>query len=60
MTCDCEFTPDPDDPDDDFHFRRVCEFCGGVWWSLHCPHDGRQNPCPRCKRTPTPAAPPHP
>lgn len=37
-----------------WHFKRTCEFCGYVWAGLHCPHDGYQNPCPKCKRRPTP------
>ena len=52
MSCDCEFQVDPDNPDEDgekpWHYRRVCLSCGGVWWGLHCPHDGYQNPCPSC------------
>lgn len=46
--CDCEFTPDPNDPDDDWHFLRTCRSCGGSWFALHCPHDGHQRPCPNC------------
>ena len=49
--CDCEFDPydDPEDEDDEsYHYRRTCEMCGEVWWSLHCVHDGIQNPCPQC------------
>lgn len=47
--CNCEFDVDPDDPEDDWHYRRTCTSCGKQWWSLHCPHDGYQNPCPACK-----------
>jgi hypothetical protein len=57
--CDCEFTPDPNDPDEDgtpgnepWHYRRQCPACGQWWWALHCPHDGAQNPCPHCGVTP--------
>jgi hypothetical protein len=35
------------------HFRRTCEFCGFKWEGLHCPHDGYQNPCSKCKKYPT-------
>lgn len=51
--CECEFTPDPNDPDDDWHFLRRCLHCGETWWGLHCPHDGYQNPCPKCGVRPT-------
>lgn len=59
MACDCEFTPDPDDPEEStpetaWHYRRTCPSCGVTWWALHCPHDGIQNPCPECGVTPTP------
>lgn len=47
--CECEFEPDPSDPEDQgLHFKRVCPSCGEVWFSLHCPHDGHQRPCPGC------------
>lgn len=56
--CACEFDPDPDDPDEStpetaWHFLRTCEFCGEVWYGLHCRHDGYQNPCPQCGKKPT-------
>lgn len=35
------------------HYERVCTNCGQVWWGLHCPHDGYQNPCPNCDKKPT-------
>jgi hypothetical protein len=47
--CRCEFDPYDDDPDEEsWHYRRTCGGCGYVWWGLHCPHDGVQNPCPSC------------
>jgi hypothetical protein len=46
--CACEFDTDPEEPEDTWHFRRTCEACGTVWYGLHCPHDGYQNPCPGC------------
>ncbi len=46
--CDCELTVDPEDPDDDWHFDRVCQKCGRSWRALHCPHDRAQFPCPHC------------
>lgn len=59
--CTCEFDPyDDDDIEESWHYRRTCEVCENVWWSLHCPHDGVQNPCPSCDWTyagrPTPLA----
>lgn len=33
-----------------WHFARTCTYCGCSWGSLHCPHDGHQNPCPGCGR----------
>lgn len=48
LMCNCEFTVDPDDIEDDWHFDRVCKHCGRQWRGLHCPHDGYQNPCPEC------------
>jgi hypothetical protein len=50
--CTCEFDRDPDDPPDEepWHYRRECVYCSKKWWSLHCPHDGVQKPCPHCKR----------
>jgi hypothetical protein len=53
VSCDCEFDPDPTDPDDDWHYRRTCQFCGRHWYGLHCPHDLIQNPCAHCGETPT-------
>lgn len=41
--CDCEFTPDPNEPS--FHYLRRCQRCGKTWWSLHCPHDLVQGRC---------------
>ncbi len=56
--CNCEFDPYEDgDPEESWHYKRTCENCGRVWWSLHCRHDGVQNPCPSCGFThgrPTP------
>lgn len=57
--CNCEFDVDPDSDDENtpettWHYRRTCRHCSGVWWGLHCPHDGRQNPCPHCGVRPTP------
>lgn len=55
--CDCKFTPDPNDPDDEWHYRRTCPNCGfDDWWTLHCEHDGYQNRCPECRVRPTPIA----
>lgn len=45
----CYFDPYEDgDTEESWHFKRTCGACGGVWWSLHCIHDGIQNPCPEC------------
>lgn len=53
--CNCEFDPyDDGDEDESTHFHRTCLFCGERWWGLHCPHDGYQNPCPRCGQRPDP------
>lgn len=57
--CDCQFTPDPNDPDENtpdtaWHYKRTCAACGVEWFGLHCPHDLRQNPCPHCGKVPTP------
>ena len=54
MTCECEFDLDPNDIEDDWHYRRTCPSCSVVWWALHCPHDGWQNPCPSCGQCPAP------
>ena len=44
--CACEFTPDPDEPDEEpWHYLRRCQKCRELRWSLHCPHDGFQNTC---------------
>lgn len=48
MDCDCEFDPYEGDEEESWHYRRTCEMCGHVWWSLHCIHDGVQNRCPSC------------
>ena len=49
IECDCEPTPDPLDPEDDgTQYARICPVTGKPWWSLHCEHDGHQNPCPHC------------
>lgn len=53
--CDCEFTAYPDEPEEEsWHYLRMCVFCGRDWWGLHCPHDGYQNPCPKCGMRPIP------
>jgi hypothetical protein len=54
--CECEFTPDPDDPDENtpeaaWHFLRTCPVTGKTWFALHCEHDGHQWPCPHCGGT---------
>lgn len=56
--CECDFTPDPEDPNDlsASHYYRRCLFCGCKWWGLHCPHDGYQNPCPKCGKRPVPVS----
>lgn len=51
--CDCEFHEMDEtetDPDDypPWHYLRLCNHCGKEWLSLHCAHDGFQNPCPHC------------
>lgn len=52
-SCVCEFDPYDDGSDEEsWHFKRICLFCGAVWWGLHCPHDGHQNPCPECGKRP--------
>lgn len=56
--CFCTFDVDPFETDipwgieNPWHFLRVCQFCHGWWWGLHCPHDGHQNACPHCERHP--------
>lgn len=49
--CRCEFDYRiDDDPDEEpWHYTRTCPMCGCVWGSLHCEHDGIQNPCPDCE-----------
>lgn len=56
-----ESCADPDDVDDEYpdgypswHFRRVCEHCGGAWCALHCACDNFQWLCPHCGVRPTP------
>lgn len=54
--CDCQFDPYPEDDSEhgqpSWHYKRTCAFCGHVWYGLHCPHDGHQNPCPKCNKKP--------
>jgi predicted RNA-binding Zn-ribbon protein involved in translation (DUF1610 family) len=51
--CNCEFDPYEDgDDEESWHYKRACEECGEVWWSLHCRHDGYQNRCPECGTRP--------
>lgn len=51
--CKCEFDPyEQGEDEDSVHYKRICEFCVGSWYGLHCPHDGAQNPCPYCERRP--------
>jgi len=50
--CNCKFNSKEDDGGESWHYVRKCEFCGYSWHGLHCPHDGYQNPCPECKKTP--------
>jgi hypothetical protein len=40
--------------EESWHYTRTCENCGYVWGGLHCPHDGYQNPCPKCGTRPVP------
>lgn len=40
--CDSEYG------EESWHYKRTCLHCGEQWYGLHCPHDGRQNPCPGC------------
>lgn len=47
--CDCKFDFYDDEPDEEStHYKRTCQNCNEQWYSLHCPHDGYQNPCPHC------------
>lgn len=56
--CACEFDFVEPDGEESWHYSRSCDLCGYSWGSLHCRHDGVQNPCPQCgwidpgKRTP--------
>lgn len=50
----CEFDPEGDS--DPPNFRRVCQSCQYVYWSLHCKHDGHQKSCPGCGEYPEPVA----
>jgi hypothetical protein len=52
--CRCEFQPydKPDPLGESVDYKRKCRNCGHVWWGLHCPHDGYQNPCSKCKTRP--------
>lgn len=52
--CNCEFSEYDDSDDESFHFKRTCEHCNHTWYSLHCRHDGIQNPCPNCGVKPNP------
>lgn len=53
--CVCEFDPYEDgDTEESYHYKRTCASCGEVWYGLHCPHDGYQNPCPKCGTRPEP------
>lgn len=57
--CCCEFDANPydaceDTPETAWHFHRTCPHCYHEWWSLHCRHDGHQNPCPNCHTRPEP------
>lgn len=54
--CVCEFTPYRDSHEESWHFLRRCAHCGGTWYSLHCPHDGNQRPCPHCEGRNTPVS----
>lgn len=50
--CDCIFDDfDDGDTEESYHYKRYCK-CDHSWFSLHCPHDGRQNPCPNCGLVP--------
>lgn len=48
MMCDCKFAA----PESSWHYKRTCKNCGNIWYGLHCPHDGVQNPCPKCDMRP--------
>ena len=50
--CNCEFDPNSGDDGESWHYLRECLACGATWHGLHCPHDGVQNPCPRCGKRP--------
>lgn len=45
---------DPFFPEEEgWHYVRICEHCGTLWYALHCLCDGIQNPCPGCGVRPT-------
>ena len=54
--CACEFTPYPagseDEGEESWHYLRRCQACRHLWYGVHCPHDGVQNPCPKCGAVP--------
>lgn len=51
--CGCEFDPRHRDGEhESVHYHRQCYQCGETWAGLHCPHDGYQNPCPKCGARP--------
>ena len=57
--CECEFSPIPGDseegtPETAWHYFRTCSHCSEQWYGVHCPHDGIQNPCPKCGNVPLP------
>lgn len=49
--CDCDDLPQHHDREGT-HYLRRCARCGYEWFGLHCPHDGYQNPCPKCGKRP--------
>lgn len=54
--CLCEFDAYDDELEEEsFHFLRKCGFCDNEWYSLHCRHDGFQNPCGKCGHKSYPA-----
>lgn len=46
--CACEFDYPEPDGEPSWHYTRTCRMCGLTWGTLHCEHDGIQNPCPDC------------
>ncbi len=44
MDCECETVDDEESGIP--YYPRVCPTTGVKWESLHCAHDGYQNPCP--------------